>query len=221
MSYRFPKKEWFPKQSGFRRIYFREDVGRLRLASPFSSKDSRAYRRREQGVRTGPESALRILIMRAKLWASSRRWNICVFAGRGLWLNYHSLFPLRAVDLRRPLPAPPQSFSRSLEISTTPHLSFPSPFFFDNFHFPMISFESMKKGSLVCVIFARREKILSTLQHSWPVDFSNYHVFESDYHLPRNPISNRRLFIQVAPFYGIHKNNTISILLNESEWFNE
>lgn len=65
----------------------------------------------------------------------------------------------------------------------------------------MISFESMKKGSLVCVIFARREKILSTLQHSWPVDFSNYHVFESDYHLPRNPISNRRLFIQVAPFY--------------------
>lgn len=163
MSYRFPKKEWFPKQSGFRRIYFREDVGRLRLASPFSSKDSRAYRRREQGVRTGPESALRILIMRAKLWASSRRWNICVFAGRGLWLNYHSLFPLRAVDLRRPLPAPPQSFSRSLEISTTPHLSFPSPFFFrlDNFHFPTIFRIDEERFSCLCNFREERKNIIN------------------------------------------------------------
>lgn len=43
----------------------------------------------------------------------SRRWNICVFAGRGLWLNYHSLFPLQAVDLRRPLPATETASRRS------------------------------------------------------------------------------------------------------------
>ena len=100
------------------RIYFREDlsarlVGGAR-ARPFSSKDSRAYDASRGFSKRGPESARRILIMRAKLWAGSRRWNICVFAGRGLWLNYHLLFPLRVVDLRRPLPAPERTIlSRS------------------------------------------------------------------------------------------------------------
>lgn len=116
-------------------MFSRDDSAR---APPFSSKDSRAYEATRAGVRTDPESARRILIMRAKLWASSRRWNICVFAGRGLWLNYHSLFPLRAVDLRRPLPAPRESQRHP----TFPSL--PSPFFPQRIVFTL---ESMKKNS--------------------------------------------------------------------------
>lgn len=52
------------------RVYFRENVpGRLVAAArvgPFSSKDSRAYDA-SRGFRRVPESARRILIMRAKL----------------------------------------------------------------------------------------------------------------------------------------------------------
>lgn len=118
--YRVGLRKWFGRiHSGLSRICFREDVsGRLVVASCSSFFEQGFSRvRREQGVPAGPESARRILIMRAKLWASSRRWNICVFAGRGLWLNYHWLFPLRAVDLRRPLPAPERTSSAIVSTS--------------------------------------------------------------------------------------------------------
>lgn len=182
-------------------MFSRDDSAR---APPFSSKDSRAYEATRAGVRTGPESARRILIMRAKLWASSRRWNICVFAGRGLWLNYHSLFPLRAVDLRRPLPAPRESQRHP----TFPSL--PSPFFPRRIVFTFESdlWSRWKKFS------KRRAKKEKYYQHY------NLWIFQiicsNPAIIPRNRISNR-LFISYNRL-STRVKITILILLNQSEY---